>query len=379
LLYDPGAHERLVDDPWSPDVAREAIREIVAEAESAFDGDALWPAHPLDLQPGDPERWHSLYLGAAGVAWALARLGSGDWAPVASGLHERYLARPDTGEAVPGLWVGEAGILLVACLLAPSAAVADLLAERVAANADNPTNELMWGTPGTMVAAAVMLERTGEARWAELWRASAARLWEQWDGVWTQDLYGARRRFLGPAHGFAGNVLALAQRPAELPFELAPRVVAVVREQAVVEDDRANWPPIAGEPLQGQIRVQWCHGAPGMVAALAGLPAEDELDALLLAGGELTWQAGPLAKGAGLCHGTAGNGFAFLKLFARFGEELWLARARAFAMHAIAQVRRDRARYGRGRFTLFTGDVGAALYVEQCLAASADFPTLDAW
>jgi hypothetical protein len=33
------------------------------------------------------------------------------------------------------------------------------------------------------------------------------------------------------------------------------------------------------------------------------------------AGGELTWRAGPLAKGANLCHGTAGNGYAFLALF----------------------------------------------------------------
>jgi hypothetical protein len=35
---------------------------------------------------------------------------------------------------------------------------------------------------------------------------------------------------------------------------------------------------------------------------------------LALGGGELTWRAGPLRKGAGLCHGTAGNGFAFLRL-----------------------------------------------------------------
>jgi hypothetical protein len=26
----------------------------------------------------------------------------------------------------------------------------------------------------------------------------------------------------------------------------------------------------------------------------------------------VTWRAGPLTKGAGLCHGTGGNGYAFL-------------------------------------------------------------------
>jgi hypothetical protein len=88
------------------------------------------------------------------------------------------------------------------------------------------------------------------------------------------------------------------------------------------------------------------------------------LTELLVAGGELTWQAGPLEKGAGLCHGTAGNGYCLLKLFERTGDELWLHRARAFAMHAIHQVERTTARYGRGRHTLWTGDPGTALYLQ---------------
>jgi len=33
--------------------------------------------------------------------------------------------------------------------------------------------------------------------------------------------------------------------------------------------------------------------------------------------------------------------------------------------------------YGRGRHTLLTGDVGTALYVQSCIEATADFPTLD--
>ena len=94
---------------------------------------------------------------------------------------------------------------------------------------------------------------------------------------------------------------------------------------------------------------------------------------------ELTWRAGPLRKGANLCHGTAGNGYAFLKLFARTGDELWLHRARAFGMHAIEQVERVTAAHGRGRHTLWTGDPGTALYLASCLAADAAFPTLDVW
>src|SRR4029077_1921351 len=117
---------------------------------------------------------------------------------------------------------------------------------------------------------------------------------------------------------------------------------------------------------------------PGMVASLAEIaPGDDEHERLLVAGGELTWRAGPLAKGANLCHGTAGNRLAFLKLFRRTGDELWLERARAFAMHAVAQVERERTEVGRGRYSLWTGDPGTALYLALCLARSATLPGLN--
>jgi hypothetical protein len=69
-----------------------------------------------------------------------------------------------------------------------------------------------------------------------------------------------------------------------------------------------------------------------------------------------------------------GNGYAFLALLERTGDELWLERARAFAMHAAAQVSRDRGAYGRGRFTLWTGDPGTALYLADCLAGEGTLP-----
>ena len=95
--------------------------------------------------------------------------------------------------------------------------------------------------------------------------------------------------------------------------------------------------------------MQWCHGAPGIVTSLAGLAPTDEAHgALLAAGGELVWRVGPPAANAGLCHGTAGNGFAFLALLARTGDERWLERARAFAMHALARSSASAPRTGAG-------------------------------
>ena len=54
-----------------------------------------------------------------------------------------------------------------------------------------------------------------------------------------------------------------------------------------------------------------------------------------------------------------------------------LARARAFAVHAFAQGERFGETSGRGRYSLFTGDIRAALLAAACLAADARFPGLD--
>ena len=378
MLFTPELHERRAGAAWDAGRVRDAVAAIARHAQEALDPGRGWPSHPRD---NDTERFfRTLYLGAAGVLWALDSLGrrglaepARDRVPLLEHLLEAERANPDFADERPerSLLMGECGLLLVLHLLSPRPEYETRLAELIAANAEDERLELMWGSPGTMLAAQRLALH-------EVWARSAEPLWQHWDeetGVWTQQLYGQARRFLGPVHGFAGNVLALSAEPSA---ELNRRAAETLRRYAVVEGETANWPPLAGEPLDrdGEIRVQHCHGAPGMVTALAHLaPADDEHERLLLAGGELTWQAGPLRKGANLCHGTAGNGYAFLRLLERTGDELWLERARAFAMHAVEQVERDRAEHGRGRHTLWTGDPGTALYLADCLEGSGDFPS----
>jgi hypothetical protein len=123
--------------------------------------------------------------------------------------------------------------------------------------------------------------------------------------------------------------------------------------------------------------VQDCHGAPGIVCRLATAPRTAAWDTLLAEAGELTWRAGPLSKGASLCHGTAGSALALLKLWRRSGDAMWLDRARALAMHAIGQVERHRAQFGIGRHALWTGDLGLACVLWDCVAGDDVFPTLD--
>jgi hypothetical protein len=365
VIYDPAAHEALTDSSWDVADVRRRIDEIVADAELNV-RDAGWQNHPRDDPDDLPQHPTSIYLGAGGMIWALSRLGSTlDLARLIDEALSRYRSGPDFGEDVPSLLMGESGLLLVAHLLG----VGDdaRLRERIRENRRNPTWELMWGSPGTIVAARVA-DMDDEAS------AGAAILAAEWDresGLWTQDLYGRIRQFTGPAHGFAGNAHAL--RGFLDDDELRTRVGETLERYAVHEDGLVNWPPVVdAEKLD---RVQWCHGAPGLIATLGDLMPRD----LLLAGAELTWRAGPLAKGPGLCHGTAGNGYAFLKVHAVTGDELWLERARRFAVHALEQVERERAAVGRGRYTLYTGDVGAALFAQSCLDVDPRFPTLDVW
>lgn len=380
MLYSPESHEPLESRPWDPDVALTAIREIAADCEASFES-LHWPVHPRDDEGDGP--FTTVYEGSAGVIYALDLLvrrgltnATRDYVPVLKLALEAYRAKPEFEEWAhpPSIWMGETGILLTLHRLAPSAEIAGRLAELVATNADDPHREFMWGSPGTMLAARA-IDRP------DLWRESADQLRDAWEdsGVWTQDLYGHTSQYLGPAHGFAGCVMALAHEPDD---ELHRRASETFKRLAVEEDGLANWPPSLAEEMihhrDGTIRTQWCHGAPGMVACLAQIaPGDDEHERLLVAGGELTWRAGPLAKGANLCHGTAGNGLAFLKLFQRTGDELWLERARAFAMHAAAQVERERRALGRGRYTLWTGDPGTALYLALCVAGSASLPGFD--
>lgn len=62
---------------------------------------------------------------------------------------------------------------------------------------------------------------------------------------------------------------------------------------------------------------------------------------------------------------------------ARTGDPVWLARARAFAMHAMAQSEADEARFGGLRYSLWTGDPGLAIFLWDCIRGAAAFPTLD--
>ena len=129
----------------------------------SFDPDTFWPAHPSDDGVGDGNP--SFYWGAAGVIWALDylhRIGAvsvaEDFRPVLPKLLERTIAAFEslspTDYAKHGsLLFGDMGTALVAMRLAPTSILADLVHSRAEANMGLPIRELMWGMPGSMLAA----------------------------------------------------------------------------------------------------------------------------------------------------------------------------------------------------------------------------------
>ena len=407
MLCDPARHEPLCDSPWDPARAQAGLQDIVRDIERSRLPQGHWPVHPLDDEGDTPASgFKSLYLGSAGLEWALWYLQKSgavqlqtttDPVALLRAAHAAYLAEPDTGEVVPSFYLGEVGIALALWRATGDSRVAERLQLQVQANIWHPALEPLWGSPGTMLAAWHLWQLTGQTHWRDLFLQNVDALWDRWDTrvgegeppcwIWTQDLYGRHAHYLGAAHGFAGNVHPMLKGAALLAPErraaLYRRCADTLAATAIHGDEGLlNWPsqPLAPEQkAPAKWLMQWCHGAPGIITALADFPVgqDPQLDAMLLAAGEAVWAAGPLAKGPGLCHGTAGNGQAFLVLHQRSGDALWLDRARRFAMHALAQCEQQRQAHGMGRFNLWTGDAGVAVYLWQCLQARPGMPTLD--
>jgi Lanthionine synthetase C-like protein len=399
MLFTPERHEPIGDHPYSEEAARAEITAIAARAERELDrATGLWARDPSDVQNAGEGRASCLYWGAAGIAWALDELeAEGHIAggfvddEVLDAYAERLAADPDDPDfGFPGVWFGLGGVLAVAEHRRPDVARRDRIAELAEASLRSPALEPMQGHPGYMLLAAQLHAATNERRWETFWSRGAESLLASWEHdpehgwLWTQDLHGRKERIVGAAHGFAGNARVFRAGAAllapDLREEIDRRSVETLTQLAVVEDGHANWPTGAEDPLivKDRIRVQWCHGAAGVLTSMwDASPADDAWTETLLAAGRLVWDAGPIRGEPGLCHGTAGNAYALLALWRRTNDELWLERARAFAQHAAAQVEDRAARLGQGHHSLFSGDEGVALALASSIARDARFPVVD--
>lgn len=369
MLYNPARHEPPVETSWSETVVRETIDRIVTNARSAISPSGQFPAHPRDNSDAE---WSgtSHYFGSAGILWALGYLDrerataiNNQWlidhlTNIAEQMQGEYEGTP-MGEGV-SMMFGDLPICMQLFDLTNDVFWRDQIVERMAKSIQAPVQEMMWGMPGVLILSRLINDAELRNTIKSYEDQNIKRLFDAWsheqDGItiWLEELYGHKAPYLGPVHGFTGQVLPLLQRFAELSEQqrkmTLERTRAVLLQTALQEDGQANWPAAVSQPCE---MVQYCHGAAGVVISMCEYPAGDtDVDELLLRAGELIWQAGPLTKGSNLCHGTGGNGYAFLKLFARIGEERWLEHARGFAMHGIAQYGAEAEKVGFDRFSL---------------------------
>ncbi|XP_030846676.1 lanC-like protein 2 isoform X1 [Strongylocentrotus purpuratus] len=141
------------------------------------------------------------------------------------------------------------------------------------------------------------------------------------------------KKYVGAAHGMAGILALLMQVKSDtvtgsLPSLIKPTVDYILE----LRFPSGNFPSSLGN--QSDKLIHWCHGAPGVVHML--LQAHKVFgDAKYLSAavdcGTVVWERGILRKGYGLCHGTAGNAYAFLALYQATKDEQYLYKACKFA------------------------------------------------
>jgi len=77
---------------------------------------------------------------------------------------------------------------------------------------------------------------------------------------------------------------------------------------------------------------------------------------------EVTWERGVLTKGFSICHGMAGNGFAFLELYQHTKDPLYLNRAFKFA-EIITEAAPHEFRTPDRPLSLYEGTAGVILFL----------------
>jgi len=391
MLYSPERHLRYTSHPWNESHVRDTICDILHRTRDGLDSvEGFWPIHPNDAHKDGPRFSLPFYYGAAGVLWAGRELANfvqiEPDLPTIDEVLTQHLRSGDSYSDSP--FCGELGIRFVKQGLAPSAENSSALKVLIRQAAENSCREILYGGPGAL-AMAHLLWRSGDQSYREICVETARQILAQREidepsgaRIWIQQL-GRHRKFIGAAHGSAGNfgVLIRALRDlgeASSVQELIGDAEKFLNTHAVVEGDMANWRRGAdGTEYDSLTVVHWCHGATGIVTDLSGcIPASESpvLDDLFLKAANLVWKAGPLEKGVSLCHGTAGSGLACLKMFERSRGEMWLERARGLAMFAIEQYHSNLAKFGRARFSLWTGDLGLAIFLRDVLNERGTLP-----
>lgn len=216
------------------------------------------------------------------------------------------------------------------------------------------------------------------------------------------------KNYLGLAHGLSGILYTIAAERSRDLTHGATRGFCGGTEWPLLRD-AALWLTTQAFPASGNLAssfgstndrlVQFCHGAPGLIYALSavldvhrarpatfvlgvgfcpsGVSNLAVLEEAIVAAGAATWERGLLRKGAGLCHGVAGNGYALLRVYRCLNEDRWLGRAQQFALW-IAENWKGVAEQPDHPYALYEGLAGAACFLGDVLdPGAARFPAFE--
>ena len=191
--------------------------------------------------------------------------------------------------------------------------------------------------------------------------------------AWQRELCPNGYYNLGLAHGVPGVIALLGQacaanvaRAKALP--LLEGAVAWLLTHRLADSGNSSFASWVGHGIErGTCRLAWCYGDAGIAAAL--------LNAARCVG-ELTWEREALeiahcatkrpletagAADAGLCHGTAGLGHVFNRMFQATGET-WLKQAAVFWFQRTLEMRRPTG--GIGSFSALSFISGEGRWVD---------------
>ncbi|WP_408097074.1 lanthionine synthetase C family protein [Peredibacter sp. HCB2-198] len=390
MLYSKERHTEITSVPWNADQVMDFSSSIMNEAEKLLATSSPLPPHPLDTNDFS-QPLSTMYYGVEGVAWGLQHWGQKTKTKLSFNPIEIFESRiqqhPEPDDV--SYFFGKTGIRLAIQATQPSEKNLKNLCHDLDSLQNVETNEMMAGAPGALIAAQLLWEMNKESSPERICLLIPKVLGARNDNdslklpIWTQNYVGQSSIYIGAAHGAVGNIFSLLRASIHMNKtdlqSIREYAISLLKRTALENETEVNWPILYSnnnkEPL-----VHWCHGATGVVMQLATLlpiGIDSKFDELMIKAGNLIWKAGPLKKGANLCHGTSGSGAALLKLFERTGDEIWLQRARTLAMATLKQIEEDRETYKQPRYSLWTGDIGAVLFLQACTTGRFFTPMLD--
>ncbi|KAM5156967.1 lanC-like protein 2 [Mantella aurantiaca] len=188
-----------------------------------------------------------------------------------------------------------------------------------------------------------------------------------------------KKQYVGAAHGLAGIYYMLMQPLAKVELETLTELVKPCIDYVRHKKFRSgNYPSSLSNETDRL--VHWCHGAPGVIHMLIQshkLFKEEKYLKDAMDCSDVIWQRGLLRKGYGICHGTSGNGYAFLSLYHHTQDRKYLYRACKFAEWCLDYGKHG-CRIPDRPYSLFEGMAGAIHFLSDVLTPETSrFPAFE--